>query len=521
MPEKVLDPQVELYNELSKDHLVFSTFFCPNHHPLPTPRFHVEIADALSGARYTAIGAPRESAKSTHVCFDFTLHKIIFKKKRFIIILSNTFKKAAGFLEALKKELTENEFLKTSFPGVKISKDAEGDSVFTHTDGFETKVLCKGVENIGAIRGVKFKYSRPDLIICDDIEDDELVKNPERRSELQRNYDEALVPAGERGVCQYVFIGTILHDDSLLARLLSKDKYLEYKKLLFRALSAKNESLWPEKMPVEYLLELQKNKPTVFAKEYQNDPVSGSNVRFDKKDFRYWRLEGERYLLFDEFNSVIQTGMLYDCRAAISCDLAWKEKRNSDASVLMPGYLTPTNEILVESYVHKVGMRPEECIEQLFLMVERLEKITGAVVPVGFEKAMLETVTQYLLRRDMQKRNKFILTKELAWDHDKETRIEIRLQPRYAQHVIFHKQGMGDLEHQLTRFPSAAHDDLIDAEQGLVQLLQNPRKAKEAPHPNDEFMMLRKFMIDAKKGIQNSARYPGKTSGVQAIRSYK
>jgi len=252
---------------------------------------------------------------------------------------------------------------------------------------------------------------------------------------------------------------------------------------------------------VAELEELEKNKPTVFAKEYMNDPVSGSNVRFEKKDFRYWRNENGRYILFGPENEVLTTGLLSDCRAAIACDLAWKEKRSSgaDSTVILPGFLTPDSNILLDDYVTKTGMRPDEFIEQIFLMVERLQKITGGDVPVGFEKAMLENVTQWMMKKDMKRRNQFISTRELVWDADKETRIEIRLQPRYSQHAIFHKQGMGDLEQQLLRFPSATHDDLIDAEQGLVQLLKFPKGKSKGDTGQDEFMLARDMMIRAKK----------------------
>jgi hypothetical protein len=501
--ERELTPSERIYLKLSEKPLLWARHYCPNHHKLETPKFHLEIIKAACQYRNLVIAAPREFAKSTIINFDFVTHRIMYKKKRFILIVSNPFKKGASYLESIKKELTENENLKTSFPPIKITKDAEGDSVFTHHDGFETKVMCKGVEQIGTIRGIKFKYSRPDLIICDDIEDDEMVKNPDRRKELQDYFDEALVPAGERGVCQIIVIGTVLHDDSLLSKLLSKDKYPEYHKMFYRARngSAGNyTSLWPEKMSVEDLNKLEKEKPSVFAKEYQNDPVSGSNVRFDKKDFRYWRNENGRYILFGPENEVISTGLLADCKAAIACDLAWKEKRSlgADSTVILPGYLTPDSNILIEDYVHKTGMRPDEFIEQIFLMVERLEKITGASVSVGFEKAMLENVTQWMMKKEMREQNKFISTKELVWDADKETRIEIRLQPRYSQHSIFHKHGMGDLEHQLVRFPSATHDDIIDAEQGLVQLLKFPKGLSKPKSSDSMFDQVRQHAIDTK-----------------------
>ena len=422
----------------------------------------------------------------------------MFKRRRFILIITNTFKKSALHLDAIKKEIRDNELLNRIFLGLTIVKDAEGDSIIRHSDGFETKILCKGVDQIGSIRGVKFGAYRPDLIVGDDMEDDELVRNPQRRRELQDAYDEALVPAGEKDRCQYIMIGTILHDDCQLAKLVSKDHYKNYKKLFFKASSDDNVSLWPEKWSLEYLKELEKTKPIVFAKEYQNDPVAASNVRFKKEDFRYYKITGKNYVLLDTEGNPISKGSFRDCRAAIACDLAWKDRREADFSVIMPGLLTPESEILIWPYVAEKGLRPDAISEILFTIVERLQALTGSNVPVGFEKAMLENVTQWILKQEMRKRNKFLITKELVWDADKNTRIENRLQPRYAQGVIYHTAEMGDLENQLTRFPYGTHDDLPDAEQGLIQLLQFPKKRKETAEI-DEFQRIRSYSLDKKK----------------------
>ena len=64
-------------------------------------------------------------------------------------------------------------------------------------------------------------------------------------------------------------------------------------------------------------------------------------------------------------------------------------------------------------------------------------------------------------------------------------RIETRLLPRYLNSSIYHQSAMGDLEHELMRFPYGTHDDLIDAAQGLVQLLQFP-KAKTAVREDED-----------------------------------
>lgn len=520
--ERIAQATATIYGYYRDYSLLWFYNYFPHHCRLKIPTFHVRIVGAAQDSRFLAVAAPRESAKSTILLFLKPTHDIIFKRKRFILIVSNTFKKAAMALDTIKKELTENQALIRDFRGITISKDAEGDSEFTHADGFSTKVLCKGVDQIGSVRGVKFGAWRPDLVIGDDMEDDELVKNPVRRAELQQLFDEALIPAGERGTCQYIMVGTVLHDDALIAKLVSLDQgiYPEWKKLFFRARRHDGTSLWPEKWSLADLNQLEKDKPTVFAKEYQNDPVAGRNAKFRREDFRYWQLEDGEYRLHNEHGEVVSRGRLMDCVPAIACDLAWKEKRESDSCVILPGFLTPNSEILIEEYVTGKGLKPTDVAENLFVMADRLKKQTGQDPAIGFEKAMLENVTQWFLKQEMRRRNTFLLTKELVWDADKITRIETRLISRYSQHVIYHKRGMGDLEHQLERHPYGAHDDIVDAEQGLVQLLQFPRKVRAALNPSDEFDNLQKIARDFRSGKPYGQQSGGKGK-VRAYRSFR
>lgn len=492
---------LELYRQLEINPLVWFQFIFPGHSKKQTPLFHLELMQACDEPRL-AVAAPRRSAKSTVLGFLKPLHDITFKRKRFIVLISNTFKKAAMNLETIKKEISDNPKFREFHPGITVDKDAEGDSEIRHPDGFTTKILCKGVDQLGSARGIKFGANRPDLVIGDDMEDDELVRSPERRLQLQNDFDDVITPIGDKDT-QIIIIGTILHDDSILSKLLSKDYYKEYKKMFFQARFEEDGiqvSLWPENWSLDELNQMEKDKPTVFAKEMQNDPVSGRNAKFKREDFRYYRIEHGEYLLQNEYGEIISRGNMADCVPAISCDLAWKEKRESDSCVILPGYLTPASEILVEDYVHGKGLKPTDVAEHLFLMASRLKALTGQEPAIGFEKAMLENVTQWFLKQEMRKRNRFLLTKELLWDADKITRIETRLISRYSQHVIFHKKGMGDLEHQLERHPYGTHDDLVDAEQGLVQLLQFPRKRGTSPNPHDEFETVRQLTIDQKNG---------------------
>lgn len=449
-----------------------------------------------------AAHAPRGSAKSTILCFLRAIHAIAFKETHFIIIIQNTFSKAAESLETIKEEVRNNKGFTTTFP-IKFERDREGDAVFIHPDGYRVKVLCFGYEQIGSIRGQKFGAYRPGLILGDDIEDDTMVKNADRRKELGRQFDDVLKYAGDDGT-KFIIIGTVLHEDALIARLISPEHYKRWHKLFFQArfvnsVTHQDQSLWPEKWTLEQLSDLEKEDPISFAKEMQGDPSSGMAGHISKDDFRYWTIEGKKYVLKDENAQVIDSGELSTCRAAIACDLAWETKRESDSTVIMPGYLTPTNDLLIDSYVHKKGMRPNQITSILFEMSKRLKDQTGKSVPIGFEKAKLEKVQQYLLKQEMKERNEWLWLKDLKWDADKVTRMITRLQPRYVNHSIFHRGNMGDYEHQLLKIPSGVHDDLPDAAQGLCQLLVSSTKRVENVEKEDNHFEYLRKQLTAKR----------------------
>lgn len=467
---------------------------------MDSPPFHLKIVREAGRVRYLAVAAPRESAKSTVLTFLFPVHKICFKKKHFILICQNTYAKSARSLENIKKEFRENPKL-AEFKIV-VVKDSEGDSIFRHPDGFEIRVLCKGAEQIGSVRGEKFGAWRPDLILVDDLEDDELVRNPERRVALKEAFDEALIPAGDRETVDVIVIGTILHDDSLMAKLVSSTEYKEYRKLLFKALGDDGLSLWPQKWSYDDLKKMEAEKPSVFAKEYQNDPSHGEMSDIKDSDFRYWEIIENQYICYGEHGEIIARGDLRSCRGAIVADLAWEEKRESDSTAIVPGYLTPESYLLVDDYICKKGMKPDEFIATVVAMETRMKALTGYYVPLGIEKAKQEKIYKHLFLKWMQANNHWITIKELKWDGDKIQRIMVRCQPRYAQHAIFHKRGMGELELQATRLRSTAHDDLIDGVQGLCQLLDTPRSLSKKPpvEKDDQFMKLRQFAIDARQG---------------------
>ena len=216
----------EYYKIYSEEPYIWGRVYCPEHFRRGSPKFHYRLLKESREYDYFACAAPRGSAKSTILSFLNPIHEIVFKRKRFIIIVQNTYDKAASSLETIKDALRE-EKIHNDF-GVKIEKDREGDSIFQHPDGFRTRVICKGMDQLGSIRGVRFIAYRPDHIIIDDLEDDKMVLSRERRTELKRQFQDVLKYAGDTGT-QFTIVGTILHDDSLMAELVSPDLYTIYR----------------------------------------------------------------------------------------------------------------------------------------------------------------------------------------------------------------------------------------------------------------------------------------------------
>lgn len=279
-----------LMKELVDNPLLWGKVYMPDHFKKPSPWFHYKMLAEQAKHRFFACGSPRESAKTEILNFLSNMHDICYKKCRFILLVQNTENKARETLDSIKSEIDENQLLRAEY-GLKVTKDTKDDSIIMHPDGWKTRVLCKGKEQMGSIRGVKFGTYRPDRIKVDDLEDDKMCKNPELRAEIQDQFDQILIPAGQQDICRYTVVGTIFHDDSLMSKLVSLRFYENWKKLLFRALNigedGKYKSLWPEVWTVEKLIKMSKTHPSVFAMEYQNNPVSGLLSSFDRKDWRY------------------------------------------------------------------------------------------------------------------------------------------------------------------------------------------------------------------------------------------
>ena len=182
---------------------------------VPTPPCHKEWWDLCTGPnKFVAISAPRGHAKSTAITFAFTLAAVLFRERSFVLLVSDTEAQAAGFLGLIKQELSENQDIRRLFKlrlddrgEPMFIKDSETELIAIFEDGQKFRIIAKGSEQ--KLRGLLWNGRRPDLIVCDDLENDEIVLNKDRRDKFKRWFYGALLPARSKdGIVRY--IGTIL-----------------------------------------------------------------------------------------------------------------------------------------------------------------------------------------------------------------------------------------------------------------------------------------------------------------------
>ena len=164
----------------------FGRAYLPHYFVRPSPPFHEELdrifregvmkglnpaTDAKEISRADgcrrAVEAPRGHAKSTNFTFKDSIHSAVYAYKHYEIILSDSSEQAEGFLSDIKTELEENAALREDF-GELVGRVWKA-SVILLSNGVKIEALGAGKK----IRGRRHKQWRPDLILCDDLENDE------------------------------------------------------------------------------------------------------------------------------------------------------------------------------------------------------------------------------------------------------------------------------------------------------------------------------------------------------------
>lgn len=256
--------------------------------PRPTPPFHREAWELYSSpVRMAMVIAPRNHAKSTGLTFDYILAETCFRISDYVILVGSTEEAAVEQLGNIVEELQENEDLRRDFKIKDFKRASSSDVIIECHDGYRFRILARGAEQ--RIRGRLWKGKRPNLMVCDDMEDDEQVENADRRAKFRRWFfraaKQALSQSGKIRVH-----GTILHEDSLLSRLRRNKTWTHLFYKAHESFDDFSNILWPERWSEELLRAqreefIQDGDAAGYSQEWLNDPLDNSEAYLRRDDF--------------------------------------------------------------------------------------------------------------------------------------------------------------------------------------------------------------------------------------------
>lgn len=416
-----------------------------------------------------AIAAPRGEAKSTIVSQLFVLWCLVTNRKKYALIVMDSIDQAYPMLEAIKAELEFNNRIGIDFPEIAgVGRVWQVGTIITKHDQ-KVQVAGSGKK----LRGLRHGAYRPDLVVLDDIENDEQVRSPEQRDKLHNWLKKTVLPLGSAdGKLDIVYIGTILHYDSVLNRTLASkawhtahfkailqmpdnmalwDKwehfYLTEGEAVADAFYASNQAEMDKGAIVSWaarpILDLMKIRArdghSTFDSEYQNDPVSGDDAIF-ANSIQYWTELPDDLIYF----------------GALDPSMGKAGASRDPSAILVGGYHRESGKLyVVEAQIKK--RLPDLIIEDVIRLHSQYHCHRWFVETVQFQ----EFLQTELVKRSAQ-RGKPVPATATKPNSDKMLRIE-SLQPHIANGLILLHRSQSTLESQLRHFPKSDHDDGPDA----------------------------------------------------------
>ncbi len=208
--------------QLLEDYAGFAMYYFPHYCTGKPAKFHVNLANTLSKKKKAKLVRKwaRSLAKSTNAVIMIPIWLMLRGELKFMVVASATEDSAIGLLSDLQAELEANQRLIHDFGEFqKLGSWELGD--------FRTKnnVRFKAIGRRQSPRGLRSKQNRPDYIVCDDLDDDELVKNEKRVKLAYKWAMSALFGSFSVKGGRFLFMGNLISKTSILQMACDNPKF--------------------------------------------------------------------------------------------------------------------------------------------------------------------------------------------------------------------------------------------------------------------------------------------------------
>jgi predicted phage terminase large subunit-like protein len=433
-----------------EDFSIFFHFYFAHYVKYQTAPFQHELLRLAgsSGTQNLFVTAFRGSGKSTIFTMAYPIWSILgTQQKKFVLILCQTRSQAKQHMMNLKRELEGNQLLRSDLGPFKEENDEWGSSSLVFSK-LGARITAASSEQ--SIRGLRHNEYRPDLLICDDVEDMASVKTREGRDKTHNWLRGEVIPAGDRST-RLVVVGNLLHEDSLMMRLKQdvEENLLDGVFKSYRLIDEAGVIAWPGKYPAQADIEAEKRKvgsDVAWQREYLLRIVSDSGRVVHPEWIHYYE-SGEIPFTWRQLNCIY-----------VGVDLAVSQKETADCTAIV------ALEIYSQGDSCKAYVRPFP-LNQRLTFPEQIRAIKDLAIGLSEDKwpeIFIEKVG-YQEALPQQLRSDGLHVESVPVSGDKRERLMVTTAAIQNGDILFPRKGCEELITQLTGFGVEKHDDLADA----------------------------------------------------------
>lgn len=465
-------------------------------------KFHRELTEIMNVVSTEHINAKvaaavsRSHGKSTYLSRAFPVSEIAYRKRKYVIIISETPTVAKANMEWIRNQFKFNKKLREDFGPLLSPRDQSNitdnseEFIAWHPDGESKKqvALVQAASTGQALRGRNWNGTRPDLIICDDLEDSRPGGNAstsEQRQKLRDWMSQTVMALGDpKGArTAFVIMGTTVHREALLMHILydrsdfestvyraiikepTRMDLWEECRLIYinrdnpkRAAEARKyyednqalmdegaEVLWPEVQPLWKLMTWKwDNGSKAFNTEYQNNPVDPESMIFDPDKFAYYT--GDIDHLSDR----------YEITTAVDFAMG-KQRGDYSACVTVAREKVSGSIFVIDAYGERV--KPDEFLKVIASKTAHFQPDVIAAESNAAQEFFVDELKKALVKIGYPSDTR---VKKIYSRSKKELRIEAMLPNIENKTIQFSKKHALLLE-QFENYGTNSHDDLPDA----------------------------------------------------------
>lgn len=418
--------------------------------------------------------APRGIGKTSWAFVILPLWALAHGHRSYFMAFSYDAQMAHDQLANIRLELAENELLLNDFHELRASKVRGASNTGKTVVASGGTIAAMGMQ--GNLLGKKSRSSRPDLIVCDDIEKMEVTMSPDEKLRIVKTLTSGVLQMGTDHTAVGVFgtptsYGSVIHDAAQHARGRERVEWIESSGFTARVFpgikvdpdTGQERSVWPERWPLterhfgqELRLTEDGKIPREFEEGFLLDPSP-----YGTEAGSFWRETLFKHRTSRSFGGVWEHAMYID--------VATTTRAKSDRTAIVVVGWDPARRFAVIEYAQAFRISAEDLRQRALRLAARKPTLKTIVV---------ETNQGGDTWREMLSPRHDPLSKygiKLYTEHvsvSKRDRVEQAL-TWYETQRVFHDPTLkgGEMEREMVMFPSPKfNDDLVDGATGALRV---------------------------------------------------